>query len=374
MNICRVTYDNLGPEYVIQVYDPKTKMKGIVIIDNTKLGPGKGGIRMTPTVDLDEVARLARAMTLKCALAELPFGGAKSGIIIDPKKITQKQKDNLIRAFSESLKNICPSMYIAAPDINTAEREMKIFAETNGNLKSCTGKPKTLCGPKHSCGIPHELGSTGYGVYIATLEALKFRKMHIKNATFAVEGFGNVGWFAAKYLSEAGCRFVAVADSKGGIYNSKGLDFSKVAEIKKKTGSIINYKDAKKLKNGKLFEQRVDILIPAAQPDVINKSNYQKVNAKIIVEGANIPIPHDIEEKLNKKGVLVIPDFVANAGGVISSYIEYIGKREKNVFPLIESKIKKNTKIVLDHSKKNKISPRKAAEKIALKRILKNIC
>ena len=367
--------DEWGPEKIIQTYDPKTGMKGILVIDNTALGPGKGGIRFTPDVDVKEVFRLARAMTWKCALAQLPFGGGKSGIIADSKKITKKQKKEIIEAFSKSLRPVCPSQYVAAPDMYTAEEEMKWFAEANGSMKACTGKPKKLGG------IPHELGSTGFGVFHSTLVAAKHHGLDIKDATVAVQGFGNVGLFVAKFLSEVGAKIVSVSDSKGCLNVPEGINFKKLMEIKKETGSVINYSTkavksrdmhpGQTYKCDMIFELPVDILIPAAVADVINKNNVDRVDAKIIVEGANIPIPHDIERILHQKGVLVVPDFVANAGGVISSYVEYTGGTPEKMFKLVEEKIKKNTKLVLDKSKKEKLNPRDAAMRIAQERVKK---
>jgi glutamate dehydrogenase (NAD(P)+) len=357
--------DEWGPEKVIETYDPKTKMKGILVIDNTSLGPGKGGIRFTPTVDVKEVFRLARAMTWKNALADLPFGGAKSGIIGDDRKMSKGQKKAIVKAFSISLKPVCPSMYVAAPDMNTAEEEMKWFAEANGSMKACTGKPKELGG------IPHELGSTGFGTYHSALVTIEHQGFDVKDVSVAVEGFGNVGLFVCKFLSERGAKIVAVSDSKGCIYNKDGIDFDKISKVKAETGTVTKYKPGKVLKNEKLFELPVDVLIPAAIPDVITKKNVNKVKARIIVEGSNIPIPHDVEKTLYKKGVLVVPDFVANAGGVISSYIEYTGGTPKQMFKLVEEKIRKNTKLVLEKSEEENLSPRDAATKIAQERVKK---
>jgi glutamate dehydrogenase/leucine dehydrogenase len=357
--------DEWGPEKIIQTYDPKTGMKGILVIDNTSRGPGKGGIRFTPTVDVEEDFRLARAMTWKTALAELPFGGAKSGIIGDSKKMTKEQKKAIVEAFSKSLKPVCPSMYVAAPDMYTGEEEMRWFAEANGSMKACTGKPKELGG------IPHELGSTGFGVYHSALIAIEHLGFDVKDMTIAIEGFGNVGSFAFKFLWEKGAKILATSDSKGCIYYKDGIDFNKLSKVKTETGTVVNYKPGKVLKNEELFELPVDVLIPAAVPDVITKKNVNTVKAKIIVEGANIPIPHDIERILYEKKILVVPDFVANAGGVISSYVEYIGGTPKQMFKLVEEKIRKNTKIILEKSREEKLNPRNAAMEIAKERVKK---
>jgi glutamate dehydrogenase/leucine dehydrogenase len=365
-----VTYDEYGPELIFDVYDPATKLRGVTVVDNTALGPAKGGIRMTPSVSVDEVARLARAMTWKCALADLPFGGGKSGIVADPKTISIEKKHALMTAFGRALRPIAPSKYIAAPDMNTAEQEMEIFAKANGNLKSCTGKPATLCiKPGVGCGIPHEVGSTGFGVYHATLVAAAHLGIKVKNMSVAIEGFGNVGSFTAKFLSEAGAKIVAVSDSQGVIYNQKGLDFKALSAVKEKTKSVINYKPGSVLKNEEIFSLNVDVLIPSAMPDVIHKDNVESIKSKILVEAANIPMTFDIEQQLYERKVLVVPDFVANAGGVISSYAEYMGKTVGDMFPLVEEKIKKNTKLVLDNAKKKKCSCRDAAMDISVKRV-----
>ncbi len=368
-----IEYDDLGPEKIVDVYDPESGMRGFVVIDNTIRGPGKGGIRLTPTVTVEEVSRLARAMTLKCALSDLPFGGAKSGIVADDRKISEQKKKKLVEAFAKSLKNLSPSEYIAAPDMNTGEKEMAIYAKANGSMKSCTGKPSNLCvRPGEECGLPHEYGSTGYGVARSALVAIKELGKSPEKTTVAIEGFGNVGTFTMKHLEEEGVKIVAVSDSKGVTYNDKGLDYKKVYKTKEETGTVTNYKDGKKLNNEKLFGLEVDILIPGALPDVINEKNYKKIRAKAIVEAANIPINHDIEEKLHKRGVLIVPDIIANSGGVISSYAEYRGYNPKKMFSLVKNKIEKNTKLVLQRAKLKKISTRKASIEIALSRIKKH--
>ncbi len=353
--------DEWGPEHIIQTYDPKTKMKGILVVDNTALGPGKGGIRMTPSVTVTEVFRLARVMTWKNALAELPFGGAKSGIIYDK----TVDKSVLVKSFARSIKHFIPLKYVPGPDINTTEKEMGLIANELKNKKAATGKPKNMGG------IPHELGSTGFGVAHATKVALTHKKMKVEGATIAVEGFGNVGTFTIKFLSEWGGNIVASSDSKGVIYNKNGLDYEKLMEVKKKTGTVINYRPGKVLPGDKIFELPVDVLIPGALPDVINEKNVDRVKSKVIVEAANIPATPEIEARLHKKGILVVPDFAANAGGVISSYVEFIGKTPDFMFKTVETKIKKNIKLVLDLAENRGIKPRDAALQIAQERVKK---
>ena len=358
-----VEFDAYGPEKILQVYNPKVGMKGFVVLDNLSLGPAKGGIRMTPTVSIVEVAKLARTMTWKCSMAGLPFGGGKSGIIADPRQFSLEKKKEIIEAFSEALKVISPDYYIAAPDINTGEQEMEWFAKANGSKKSCTGKPKKMGG------IPHELGSTGFGVAHSAIVALKHMKKDVKKISFAVEGFGNVGTFAAKFLKEKGATLKAVSDSKGCIFVEKGIDYNKLMKVKEETGSVINY-DGKKDSCQNIIQAPVDVLITAAIPDVIKAGDIDSVRAKLIVEGSNIPMTEQVEELLHKKGILVIPDFVANAGGVISSYVEFIGGSEKKMFKMVEEKVCKNTNLILTQAEKKKVYPRAAALEIARKRVL----
>lgn len=367
-----VSFDEFGPEKILEVFDHKTGMHGFVCIDNTSLGPAKGGIRMTPDVTVEEVAKLARTMTWKCALASLPFGGGKSGIVADPKKISPGQKGAIIRSFAIAIKPVCPRRYIAAPDINTSEKDMEEFVRANGSFKSATGKPSNMCvAPGVKCGLPHEYGSTGFGVAHAALVAIEHMKMNVKRTTIAIEGYGNVGAFTTEYLDAFGAKIVAVSDSRGCIYNKDGLDIEKLSRTKIGSGSVINYGPATALPNEKLFELDVDVIIPSALPNVINSNNVNKIKSDIIVEAANIPATPEMEETLHKKGILVVPDFVANAGGVISSYAEYKGENPVRMFQLVEKKIKKNTRLVLDESKKRHVKPRDAAMNIAVQRVKK---
>ncbi|MEM4554525.1 MAG: Glu/Leu/Phe/Val dehydrogenase [Candidatus Anstonellaceae archaeon] len=349
--------DEFGPERILQVYDPATKMQGIVVVDNTALGPGKGGIRMVPDITVEEVFGLARAMTWKNALAGIPFGGAKAGI----KAVgNAPNKDKLVAAFASKIAPLVPSYYIAGPDMNIGEHEMEIIAKTIGTPKAATGKPKNMGG------LPHELGSTGFGVALATEVALEHAKIPLDGAKVAIEGFGNVGTFTAKFLSQKGAKIIAVSDSKGTAYLESGLDYEKLMETKKEKGSVVHYPGATVLAAAQLFELKCDVLIPGARPNVINESNVQKVKARVIVEAANIPMTHEIELQLAKRGVLVIPDFVANAGGVISSYVEYIGGSEQEMFATVREKIVTNTRLVLQ---KDSFDVRKAALQIAKERV-----
>ena len=366
--------DTLGPELIVKVYDPKIGMQGFLVIDNTTLGPGKGGIRMTPDVTEAEVARLARTMTFKNALANIPFGGAKAGIIWNGG--TPELKKRFVQSFARAVQPLIPKRYIAGPDVNTGETEMQWFVEATGNWRSATGKPANLCMKSfgktgEKCGLPHEFGSTGFGVAKAVAIAARMQGIDIRKATIAIDGFGNVGSFAFKYLHQMGARIVAVADIDGTIYNRDGLDEKKLLQLRNAKKSTKHYSPGKKMSHDDIFGLPVDILIPASVTDVIHEGNKKHIKARIIVEGANIPMKEDTENWLWQNGILIVPDFVANAGGVISSYAEYRGYNPKKMFGLIEKKITKTTADVLKESIQKKKNPRKVALEIAKRKLLR---
>ncbi|MFA5108713.1 MAG: Glu/Leu/Phe/Val dehydrogenase [Candidatus Micrarchaeia archaeon] len=350
--------DEWGPQRILEVYDPKTKLHGVVVIDNTARGPGKGGMRMVPDLTVGEVVGLARAMTWKNALADLPFGGAKAGIRADPKKIN---KEEAIRTFARLLAPVIPKQYIAGPDMNTAEAEMGWFADELNEKNACTGKPASMGG------LPHELGSTGFGVVQAAKVAMEFGKKPLSGASVAIEGYGNVGTFTHKFIEGLGAKVVAISDSKGTAYLESGFKHEKALEVKSSKGTITQYPGAQKKDAKDLFGLKVDILIPGARPNVITSANVDDVKAKLVVEAANLPVSHDIELALAKKSILVVPDFVANAGGVISSYVEYIGGTESDMFKMVEAKIKRNTAEVLGNAKD--MNTRSSALQIAQSRV-----
>jgi len=351
--------DAIGPEHIVNVYDPITKMQGVVVIDNTALGPGKGGVRMVPDITTEEVFGLARAMTWKNALAGIPFGGAKSGIKAHG---TNHHKAELVKSFAEKIKPLVPELYVPGPDMNMGEKEMAIIANTIGTPKAATGKPADMGG------LPHELGSTGFGVSLATEVALEHAKIPIEGATVAIEGFGNVGTFTMKFLTEKGAKVIAVSDSKGTAYLEGGLDYQKLMEVKKEKGTVTAYPGATVLEASQLFGLKCDVLIPGARPNVIHVGNAHHVKAKVIVEAANIPMKPEIEHELSKKGILIIPDFVANAGGVISSYVEFIGGSEREMFSMVREKIAANTRMVIEKASGGNL--REAALEIAEARVI----
>jgi glutamate dehydrogenase (NAD(P)+) len=348
--------DELGPELIIHISDVKSGLKAIVVVDNTAVGPTIGGTRMSLEVTTKEVARLARAMTLKNAMARLPHGGGKSGIIADP---ASANKEAIIRAFARKIRHI--SEYIPGPDMGTSETDMAYIKD---EIDRAVGLPRELGG------IPLDIiGSTGYGVAVSTEVAAGYINLDLKGARLTVEGFGAVGKHAARFLAKRGVILIAASDSKGTIYDPVGLDIEALIEIKNTTGSVINYKKGEKLKTTDLFNISTDIFIPAARPDVITISNADILDARLIVQGANIPITVDAEKLLHERGVLIIPDIIANAGGVITASVEYHGGTEKEAFERIEETISQNTKEILDKVSKQKITPREAAQFTAMHRV-----
>ena len=300
--------------------------------------PTKGGIRYSLHVDQDEVMALASLMTYKCAVVNVPFGGAKGGIKIDPKKYTLPQLERITRRYTSELvkKNfIGPAIDVPAPDYGTGAREMAWIADTYYQLKpdvmdaeGCvTGKPVSLGG------IRGRTEATGRGVFFATREAVGVKEdmkklgltVGLEGKTVIVQGLGNVGYFAAKFLQEAGAIIVGIAEFEGAIYSKKGIDVNKLFKHRKKTGSILNFQGTKNIqRSSKALEMDCDILVPAALENQITATNAPKIKAKIISEGANGPLTPLAEEILLEKGVLIVPDLYANAGGVTVSYFEWL--------------------------------------------------
>lgn len=386
--------DTFGPEYILEVYDSSIGMRGFLVIDNTALGPGKGGIRMTPNVTKEEVFRLARTMTWKNALAGIPFGGAKAGIVwpasVPPtggtsagKPSDEKLKKQFVQSFARALKPLMPSRYIAGPDVNTGEREMQWFVEATGNWRTATGKPAGLCIETFSksqvcrdpipgkgcrntkCGLPHEFGSTGFGVAHATAAAAKSAGLDIAKSTVAIHGFGNVGTFAYQYLTEMGATVVALADRSGAVYSKTGFDPAEIKKIIADKKLLSECADCSTVTKEEFWSVPADIMIPASVTDVIHDGNKNRIKARLIIEAGNIPMSEEIEKEFFRKGVLVVPDFVANAGGVISSYAEYRGYNPTRMFDMVKKRITKTTAAVLARSKKERRDPRSVAMDLA---------
>jgi glutamate dehydrogenase (NAD(P)+) len=343
---------------------------------NITLGPAKGGIRYHPGVSLDEVTALAAWMTWKCAVAHIPFGGGKGGVICDPTRMSRRELEALTRRYiAEIIDAIGPEKDVPAPDVNTNAQVMAWVMDTYsmhvGHTETAvvTGKPLELGG---SLGRNE---ATGRGVTIATREAVKHVGLDIKGASVGVQGFGNVGSISARLLSEIGAKIVAITDWKGGVYNAKGLDIAKLEEHVRRRKTVEGFEGGEPLTNAQLFELEVDVLIPAALENQITMDNAPKIRAKVVVEGANGPTLPDAHRHLHDRGVLVVPDILANSGGVTASYFEWVQDRygyfwtEKEVNERLEAKMCEALDAVLKTMLKYKVDMRTAAYIVAINRV-----
>ena len=352
--------DSLGPIKIVHVYDPKHALKAVVAIDNVARGPSIGGIRMAPDVSAGEAFRLARAMTMKNSAANLPHGGGKSVIFGDP-KMDIAMKEQLIRAFARAIRDLVE--YIPGPDMGTDERCMAWIKDEIGRA---VGLPPEIGG------IPlDEIGATGLGLKASVEAALKYCDFKLAGARVAVQGFGSVGKHAARFLGEKGTILVAACDTHGTIYNRKGIDLGKLIALKDGGKNVADYPDGQKLSVDAIIDVECEIWIPAARPDVIRKDNVAHLKTKLVPQGANIPFTAEAERILHKENVLILPDFIANAGGVICASVEYHGGTQAQALQTIEEKIFANTEEVLASAKKNGTLPRQAAVELAEARVKK---
>jgi glutamate dehydrogenase (NAD(P)+) len=343
---------------------------------NITLGPAKGGIRYHPGVTLDEVTALAAWMTWKCAVAHVPFGGGKGGIIVDPNRLSRRELEALTRRYiAEIVDAIGPEKDVPAPDVNTNDQIMAWIMDTYSMHVGHTATAVVTGKPIEMGGSLGRREATGRGVMIVTREAAKHLGLNIKGATVAVQGFGNVGSVSADLLAKIGARIVAVTDWKGGVYNDKGLDIPKMLDYAKQHKSIEGYPGGEALDNAKLFGLDVDVLIPAALENQITMENAPQIKAKIIAEGANGPTTPDAHKSLHERGVFVIPDILANAGGVTTSYFEWVQDRhgyfweEDEVNRRLESKMCEAFEDVLKTAQRYKTDLRTAAYIVAINRV-----
>jgi len=346
------------------------------VVHNTARGPGKGGIRFDTRVSLDEVSALAAWMTWKCAVVDVPFGGAKGGVSCDPFSMSPGELERLTRRYTSAIiDGLGPDSDVPAPDVNTNERVMAWVMDTysmhvgHSVPAVVTGKPVALGG---SLGRRE---ATGRGCMIATREALAHRGMALKGATVAVQGFGNVGAVAAAQLSGAGARVVAIGDVSGAVYNARGINLEDAAEWVRAHGTLDGYAEGTSLTNDELLTLDVDVLVPAALENVITTRNAARVRAKIICEGANGPTTAEADEILDANGVFVIPDILANAGGVTVSYFEWVQNRagyawtEQLVNERLEETMVRSFRDVLDLSRNRQVSMRTAGYMLAMRRV-----
>jgi glutamate dehydrogenase/leucine dehydrogenase len=343
---------------------------------NDALGPTKGGIRYHPDLTLDEVTALAAWMTWKTAVTGLPLGGGKGGIRCNSKDMSKAELERLTRGYARAIaKFIGPFTDVPAPDVYTTAEMMAWIMDEYSEIVGypafgvVTGKPVNVGG---SLGRSE---ATSRGVMYTVVEAAKHLGINLKGATVAVQGYGNVGYNAARLLHEIGCKIIAVSDSKGGAYNSEGFDPVKVLEYKNKTSSVLDYPGSSVVTNEQLLELKCDILVPAALENQITGANAANIKAKIVGEGANGPVTPEADEILFKKGVFVIPDILANSGGVIVSYFEQVQNQmnyywaEDEVRAKLKDAITKAFNDVLSMSKQHNVNMRVAAYMLAVKRV-----
>lgn len=352
--------DALGPEKVIEITDQNSGLRALLVVDNTAAGPSIGGCRMAPDVTAEECFRLARAMTFKNAAAGLPHGGGKSVIVGDP-KMPAAGKERLIRALARAIGEI--ESYIPGPDMGTDEVAMAWMRDEIGRA---VGLPRELGG------IPlDEIGATGFGLAAAARAAEEVLDLPLSGARIAVQGYGAVGRWAAHNLVPLGARLVAVSDSRGGAVDPAGLVLARLDALKAAGDSVAAYPGATPIARDDIIAAECDILIPAARPDVIRAENVDSIKARMVLEGANIPAAAGTEDSLHARGIWVIPDFIANAGGVICAAVEYRGGDQSGAFARIEDAISRNVTEVLSRAQAEGTPPRRTAVRLAEERVRK---
>lgn len=343
---------------------------------NVTLGPAKGGIRYHPDVTLDEVTALAAWMTWKCAVAQLPFGGGKGGVICDPAKMSQRELEALTRRYTaEIIDAIGPDKDVPAPDVNTNEQIMAWFSDTysmhvgHTSTSVVTGKPVEMGG---SLGRRE---ATGRGVMIVARESARHLGFDLQGSRVAVQGFGNVGSIAAQLMARQGAKTVGVTDWKGGVHNPKGLDIEALIAHVKQHKTVAGFPGGDPLGAQDVFKLDAEILIPAALEKQITAANVNDIKAKLIVEGANGPTTPEAHKILHERGVFVVPDILANAGGVTTSYFEWVQDRhgyfwtEKEVNERLEAKMCEAFTVVLETAQKYRVDMRTAAYIVAINRV-----
>jgi glutamate dehydrogenase (NAD(P)+) len=352
--------DDLGPCKIIHVYEPQLGLRGTLVVDNVARGPSVGGIRMAEDVSTGECFRLARAMTFKNAAAGLPHGGGKAVIYADP-KMPLDRKEQIMRAFACSLAEV--EQYVFAPDMGTDEQCMGWIKD---EVDRVVGLSRELGG------IPlDEIGATGFGLLNAVRVAAERIDLPLEGARLVIQGFGAVGRHAARFLCEAGAVLVGASDSGGTVANPGGLDVAELLALKAEGRSVTGSTGPDTVRGGTddIIGIPCDIWIPAARPDVIRGDNVERLDTRLVAQGANIPMTQEAEQSLHQRGVLCLPDFIANAGGVICAAMEYRGATESAALQAIEEKIQLNTRAMLQLVDEQQCLPRAAAEQMARARV-----
>jgi glutamate dehydrogenase/leucine dehydrogenase len=345
---------------------------------NDARGPYKGGIRYHPQVTIDEVKALSMWMTWKCAIADIPFGGGKGGIICDPKQMSDLELERMTRRYAYAIADIIgPHTDIPAPDVYTGGKEMAWIMDTYSALKGNYVQPELITGKPLAIG--GSLGrneATGRGLSFTVREAAKMLKLDMRTSTVAVQGFGNAGQFAAVLLEEQGAKVIAVSDSKGGLQNRNGIDIEALRKHKEKKGTIVGFSEGKSISNEEVLETDCTILVPAALENQITKKNAAKISAKVVAEAANGPTTPDADEILYKNKTLLIPDVLANGGGVTVSYFEWLQNlrreywSESQVNDMLDRNITKAFSDVYTTHERYQVNMRKASTLLAINRVV----
>jgi len=364
MNEAFAFTDDIGPAKIIHVHEPRLGLRGTLVVDNVASGPAIGGLRMAPDVSTQECFRLARAMTLKNAAAGLAHGGGKSVLYGDP-RMPPAQKEELVRAFAHALRH--ERDYIFGPDMGTDEGCM---AWVRDELADQGGRAVGL--PREIGGIPlDEIGATGWGLAQAALPAVAHCDMPLTGARVVIQGFGAVGMHAARFLAARGAVLVGAADTGGTLHDPGGLDVAALIALKHAGKSVCAYPGGTKSARAAVIDIACEIWIPAARPDVIDESNVDRLDTRLVLQGANIPVTPGAERRLHERGILCVPDFIANAGGVICAAVEYHGGSEAAALAAIEERVSRNTEEVLADVKRRGVLPRQAALDMAGARVRK---
>jgi glutamate dehydrogenase (NAD(P)+) len=350
--------DTLGPKALLHLHEPSVGLKAIVVVDNVACGPSIGGLRMAPDVSLDECARLARAMTFKNAAAGLPHGGGKSVIFGDP-AMAAARKEELVRAFARAIGPIAD--YIVGPDMGTNET---VMAWVHDEIGRAVGLPREIGG------IPlDEIGATGHGLAAAAEVAAPHAGLSLRGARVAVQGFGSVGKHAARLLVERGAVLVAAADSRGTLHDPQGLDVDALVALKERGAALAEAGRGRVLDRDAIVGVDCDVWISAARPDVIRADNVDRLKARLVLQGANIGVTEAAEQALHERGVVCVPDFIGNAGGVNCAAVEYAGGSQAQALERICASIAANTGEVLDRAAAERVTPRRAAVALAEARV-----
>ena len=357
--------DQLGPEKLLHVYDPMTGMKGVVVVDTSSTMGAAGGLRMLPDFTTDDIFRFARATSYKFAFLDLPIGGAKAGIWAEP-EIHGPQRKELFASFGNAIKALLCSGVTLAADMGTDRDDIAVLYET-----ACTTKRSTGLSTQVVDGEPLEDHAGGYGVVVAAVAACQAAGLNIKDARVAIEGFGKMGGTVARYISESGAKVVAISTINGAAYNKDGLDVMTMLQARKVAGdkAITECRQAKHIKPKDLYGLKVDIFIPGARPHVITKKNAKSIKARAVACAADLPITDEAEEILFKRGIISVPDFISNAGGMVFDVVDAVGGSSDDVFRVLRDYYGPQISQLLTESKQQKINPRtlavrKAAEKI----------